>query len=337
MKFFKNKIVAIALTALVVLGCLGFGQYKKPAAMAEPAYGDWTYDGAGILSSETLARVDGYNAAWDDDYASVLALATVPTARGWDLSDYAVTLGEKWGLGANDMLLLIDDGGGEYWLVTSEKIENALSYDGIYYAVMDSFDPAYKNGSYDAAVTQLFQAMDGLYDAKLEKMHGAMHGEHSNYYSPYYNASDYSYSSGASIADIILLLVVVFIVLSWIDRARYRSWYGRYGSMSRPTVSFVPLIFWHRPGGAWFRSMNASMDRGFNGRGPGQGPGPGGFGGGAGFGGRPGSFGGGSGFGGSRSGGFGGSRGGGFGAGGFGGSRGGGFGGGRGGGFGGRR
>ena len=36
MKFFENKIVAVALTALVVIGCLGFGQYKKPAAMAEP-------------------------------------------------------------------------------------------------------------------------------------------------------------------------------------------------------------------------------------------------------------------------------------------------------------
>ena len=80
MKFFKNKIVAVALTALVVLGCLGFGQYKKPASMAEPVYGDWTYDGAGILSSETLAGVDAYNAAWDGDYASIMALATVPTA-----------------------------------------------------------------------------------------------------------------------------------------------------------------------------------------------------------------------------------------------------------------
>lgn len=324
MKFFKNKIVAIALTALVVLGCLGYGQYKKPAPMAEPVYNDWTYDGAQILSEQTLLQVDGYNASWDADYASVLALATVPSARNWELSDYAATMGEKWGLGSNDMLLLIDDGGGEYWLVTSEKIEDALTWDGIYYAVMDSFDPAFKNGSYDAAVTGLFQAMDTLYAEKLEKLNGAMPGDQGYYYSPYYNAYDYEYSTGASVGNIIVLLVVVFIVMSWIDRARYRRWYGRYGVMGRPTVSFVPLIFWHRPGGAWFRSMNTSMHHPPNTRGPGSRPGPGSFGG------RPGSFGGGSGFGGS-------SRGGGFGGGGFGGSRGGGFGGGRGGGFGGRR
>lgn len=299
MKFFKNKIVAIALTAVVVLGCLGFGQYKKPAPMANPSYGDWTYDGAGILSSETLERVDAYNAAWDDDYASVMALATVPTARNWEISDYAVTLGEKWGLGANDLLLLIDEGGGEYWLVTSEKIQNSLTYDGIYYTVMNSFEPAYKNGSYDAAVTRFYQAMDALYGEKLEEMNGAMSGSESHYYSPYYNAGEYAYDSGASIADIIFLLVVVVIVLSWVDKMRYRSWYGRYGGIGRPAVNFVPLIFWHRPGGAWFRGMNAQMNRGFNNT---HGPGPG-----------PGGFGGGSGFGGSRGGGFGGGRGGGFG------------------------
>lgn len=326
MKFFKNKIVAIALTALVVIGCLGFGQYKKPAAMAEPVYGDWTYDGAGILSSETLMQVDSYNAQWETDYASVLAVATVPSTRGWEISDYAATMGEKWGLGANDMLLLIDDGGGEYWLVTSEKIENALTWDGIYHTVNESFDPAFKNGSYDMAVTQMFQSMDLLYGEKLEKISGAMPSTDGYYYSPYYNASEYSYSAGASLGDIIMLLVAVFVVLSWLDRARYRSWYSRYGTMGRPPVSFVPLIFWHRPGGVWFRSMNSTMNRPFNDGGRGHGPG--------GFGGRPGGFGGG---------GFGsGSRGGGFGGGGFGGSRGGGFGGGgfgggRGGGFGGRR
>lgn len=321
MKFFKNKIVAIALTALVVCGCLAYGQYKKPAPMAEPVYNDWTYDGARILSSETLAQVDAYNASWSSDYASVLAVATVPSARNWDISEYAMTMGEKWGLGANDMLLLIDDGGGEYWLVTSEKIEDALTWDGIYYIVTNSFEPAYRNGSYDAAVTGLFQAMDALYGERMEKISGSMPIDSGYYYSPYYNAYDYEYGTGASLGDIIFLLVLVFIILTWIDRVRYRSWYSRYGVMGRPAVRFVPLIFWHRPGGMWFRGMNASMHRPPDMRGPGPG----------GFGGRPGGFGGGSGFGS-------GSRGGGFGGGGFGGSRGGGFGGGsRGGGFGGKR
>ena len=332
MKFFKNKIVAIALTALVVLGCLGYGQYyrryKEPAPMAEPAYNDWTYDGARILSPETLALVDKYNASWDADYQSVLAVATVPSTRNWEMRDYAQTMGGNWGLGENDMLLLIDAGSGEKWLEASAKIEDALTWDGINYALSSSFEPRFESGRYDAAVTEFFQAMDTLYGEKLEKVSGTAPGG-SGYYSPYYDAYGYDggYGAGISIGSIIFLLVLVFIVMSWIDRARYRRWHRRYGMMGSPAVRFVPLIFWHRPGGVWFRGMNATMHHPPNMRGPGPGPrqGPGGFGG------RPGGFGGGSGFGGSRGGGFGGSRGG-----GFGGGRG-GFGGGRGGGFGGRR
>lgn len=339
MKFFKNKIVAIVLTALVVLGCIGYGQYKKPAPMAEPVYNDWTYDGAHILSSETLALVDKYNASWDADYACVLAVATVPSTRNWKMRDYAQTLGENWGLGENDMLLLIDDGGGEGWLEISDKIKDALTENGIKDAFSSSFKPAFENGSCDEAVTGFFRAMDTLYSEKMEKVGSGTAPGGSGYYSPYYDAYGYDYGygydTGISIGSIIFLLVVLFIVASWIDRARYRRWYRRYGMMGTPAVRFVPLIFWHRPGGVWFRGMNASMRRPPDMRGPGpgpwQGPRPGPRQGPGSFGGRPGSFGGGSGFS-SRS------RGGGFGGGGgFGSSRGGGFGGGRGGGFGGRR
>ena len=134
----------------------------------------------------------------------------------------------------------------------------------------------------------------------------------------------YYYSDPAgSIFGIVILIAFVVILLSWIDRRRYRTWYGRYGHMSVPPVAFVPWVFWHRPGGRWWHH-----------HGPGgpHGPGPGGFGG---FGGPPRRpRGGGFGPGGFGPGSFGGGHGGGHG-GGFGGGHGGGFGGGHGGGFGG--
>lgn len=347
MKFFKNRFVAILITVLVIAGCLAYGQYQKPATVPMPAFGDWSYDGANILSDETEQFIDSCNAQWDAKYTSVLAVATVPSARNWDISDFAVTMGEKWGLGSNDMLLLIDEGGGEYWMVTSERMEDGVGYDKLYNVFEEYFDPAFQNGSYDAAVVGVLTAMDDCYT----KAYGQLSEEdvYSGYYygyDPYYDASEYNYYDSAyTLSNIIVLLIILFVVLSWIDRARYRSWYGRYGTMARPPVTFVPLIFWHRPGGPWFRNMNARMGRGPGGPkgpGPGPGPGPGRPGGGPGGSSRSNSFGGS--FGSGRSGGFGSSsRGGGFGGGGFGGSRGGGFGGGgfgggsRGGGFGGRR
>ena len=372
MKFFKNKFVAIAITAAVIVGCLGYGQYRKPATIVTPTYNEWVYDGADILSDQTQQMVEDYNARWDELYSSVLALATVKRTEGWELYDYAVTLGNNWGLGSNDMLLLIDAGGVEYWFVSCSAMEDALGYDRLYDVFDDSFDPAYQNGSYDAAVQSLYAAMDECY----QETYDALASSDGYSYDHYYDASYYADSQSSSLGGIVLLLLLTLLLLTWIDRARYRSWYRSYGTIASPPVTFVPLLFWHRPGGLWYRRMFGSMGGGIP-RGPvpgaprapgsyGANRGPGGYAPrsgyqppnrGSGFGGsasRGSGFTSGSsrssftgssrsGFGGgvSRGGGFGGSsRGGGFGGsrGGFGGGSRGGFGGGsRGGGFGGRR
>lgn len=349
MKFFKNKIVAILLTAVVIAGCLGYGWYSKPAELAQPTFNQWVYDGADMLSAETEMLVKQYNDKWDASYSSVTALATVPDTRNWDIYDYAVTLGNYWGLGANDQMLLIDEGGNQYEFVMSEMADLQMGYDLMWNIFQQDFVPAYTNGSYDAAVQNLYSALDTGYTNYLS---GDMSYDYSDGYyygDAYYDATDY-YSTGVDLGSIIPMLVILFVVLSAIDRSRYRSWYNR-GAAYRAANAFVPFIFWHRPGGSWFRRMNAGMNPGYR-PGPNPGPGvnpgarpganrvnytpgrnPGSRPGGSS---RPGSFGGNS-FGGSRGGFSSGSRGGGFGGGrSFGGSRGGGFGGGR-GGFGGRR
>ena len=358
MKFLKNKAVAIVLSALVVLGCLAYGWSQKPAEVVQPVYNQWVYDGAGILSDETENIVANYNGLWDASYSSVTAVATVPDTQGWDIYEYAMTMGEKWGLGGKDQLLLIDEGGDQYYFVSSYEIEDQLGYDRMWNIFQQEFEPAYNNGSYDIAVQNVYSALDTSYSSYLSAEADIDYGDY--YYDSYYDYSDYNdvYADESSISSLIVFLIIAFIVLNAIDKARYRSWYAR-GPVYRTGHVFMPMLFWRRPGGAWFRRMDAGMRAGQRpGPGPGYTPGPnpgrssssrmngGGFNPGtgrstssrSGFGSssRPGSFGG-SGFGGSRSGGFGGSRSGGFGGGGFGGSRGGGFGGGRGGGFGGRR
>ncbi len=351
MKFFKNKIVAIALTAFIVAGCLGYGFYKKPAELPQPVFNEWVYDGADILSEDTELLVEQYNNAWDARYSSVTALATVSDTRNWDIYDYAVTLGEYWGLGAHDQLLLIDEGGQQYYFVNSDLSDEWIGYDVMYNMFAAEFEPAYRNGSYDIAVSGIYTALDSTYNTYIGDSLSDSYEDY--YYDSYYDASGY-YSSGTSVGSLIPLLVILFIVLSAVDKSRYRSWYAR-GAAYRVSHAFVPLLFWRRPGGSWFRGMEKSMHRAPR---PGPGPGPNmnnnprpganrvnyttrpnftgsKFNSGSS---RPGSFGGNSSFGGSRSG-VGGSRPGGFGGsrGGFGGSRGGFGGGSRGGGFGGRR
>lgn len=60
------------------------------------------------------------------------------------------------------------------------------------------------------------------------------------------------------IIRLIVLLLIAFWFFSAIDRARYRSWQGKYrGKAGAP--AFTPLVFWHHPGGSWFRRMDASF------------------------------------------------------------------------------
>lgn len=339
MKLLKNKVVAWLLTAVVILGAIVYGQTKAPAEVPRAEFGDWIYDQSEVFSPETEAMVEALNNKWDKEYQSVVALAAVPSTRNWDLDEFALTMGEQWGLGGKDMLLLMDTGSGEYWFVTAETFETYVGYENIYRLFTEHFEGDFAQGNYDAAVKSIYASLDSCYSSYMP---AAGTNSLPSDYDPYYGAVEYYDTTVSSeLAGVIFFLIIVFIFVSALDKARYRTWYGRYGSMAQPPVRFVPLIFWHRPGGRWYRSMHMGMHHhpphhvhhhvhtpphqrpGPNYRGPGS------------FGGSsrgPGSFGG-SGFGSSSRGGFGGGSRGGFG----GGSRGGFGGGSRGGGFGGRR
>lgn len=296
MAFFKNRTVALVITALVVVGCVVYGFTKKPADLISVKENVWVADSANVLSGQTESSVTGYNKIWDSSVSSVVAVASVKSTKGWDIEDYALDLGEKWGLGKNDMLLLLDIGGDEYTIVyTASKI---ISDSDVNAALASSgFGSAFSAGDYNAAVQDFFSALDGCYSALPLGCGGDLFSPDHFYY-------DSDYGSGLSTAVLIVIpLLILLLLVSAVDRARYRTWRGRYHGVKGAPV-FIPILFWHRPGGAWSRQMNAGMRMPFDRR---RGPGGrgGGFGGGFG-GGRGGGFGGG--FGGGRGGGFGGRR-----------------------------
>ena len=267
MKFFKNKFVAIAITAAVILGCLGYGQTQRPwSGSASPvevagtgnydaaAYADWCYDEAGILSSNTDALVDNYNAKWDAKYGTILALATVEDTDG-DIEEYAYDMADDAGLGADDMMVLISAREYEYWVVTADRVTNATGQAALQKTFETNFGQTFDSGDFDRAVNELYADLDELYANSLTAhvVYGA------DLPAPVYQ--------GNSLAGVLLFLLVVVLIVSAIDRARYRRWYLSYGTIASPPVTFVPLLFWHRPGGLWYRRMFGSMGGGIP-RGP---------------------------------------------------------------------
>ncbi|MGM9537335.1 MAG: TPM domain-containing protein [Candidatus Onthomonas sp.] len=320
----------MVITALVVVGCIAYSLFAAPVAAPQVKPGEWIYDSADVLSDAAEDQIRSYNQSFDSAYGSIIAVAAVPSTRGWDMDDYAMEAAERWELSPNDLILLLDIGGQDAYFLEGGNWPGLDCSGMLDQAVASDFFA----GNYEGAVLNLFDAMSDWYSDSAAPVTSG--GAYEDYYDYSY---DYGYSSGArSIVSLILVLLVVYIVLSAIERSRYDTWRRRYGGMPNPTVMFVPIFPWHRPGSSWFLRMGRRPPRGPRGPGgpggPGGpfGPGPGGPGGprpGAGprprSGPRPGS---GNSFGSSRGGGFGSGHGGGFGGGGFGGGHGGGFGGG---------
>lgn len=325
MKIFKNRAVAWVVLALAIAGsvCIGLARKdsflaKEPVALPEVKYQQWICDEADMLSDDTVAYITERNADWDAKYYAVVAVATADSVTGWTPETAAKQLGADWGLGANDMLLLMvrnDD----YYVACGDSVLAVLNqYDTMQAKLKQSIEGLYYSGDFDGAAAAFFRQADVFYaQAKLGSS-GSYNGGSS------WTAPAKAPSGGVSLGGVVLLLVVILAVWMLLDRVRYDRYRRRY-ILGAPVNVVRPVyypIFWGRhmrpraprpprppmggprpPAGGGYRPPQSSY------RPPRSNSRPGG-----GFGSRGGGFGSG-GFGGSRGGG---SRGG-FGGGGFGG------------------
>lgn len=335
MKVFQKKSVAILVMVLAIVLASVWGISRRPVvitpeggdpldtSLSTAYYREYIVDDAGVLSDRTEEALALYDANWDEWSGSILSVVTVPSVSGtaeeaaWDWAD-------QLQLGENDAILLLDIGGQDAYLLSSGEFYDRFSGTESNYLGAYLYED-FMAGNYDKGVENLFANVHLLFRNTAFLAH----------------TSD-GVRAGVWAAILIVALLVIFTIL---DQMRYNTWYRRYGGLPVPPVVFRPILWWHRPGGAWWRRRRPPRPPRPP-RGPGPGPRPP-FGGGS-FGPRPprsggsfgsrGGFGGGGfsrggGFGSGRSGGGGFSRGGGFGGraggGGFGGGRGGGFGGGR--------
>ena len=343
MKFFKKQGVAWALTIVMILAAIVIGVARGGSGTPTPAaptgldtslsigaYEQWVGDPNYVLSDAEYEQICLYNANWDYRYGSIIVVEILEDVPGTGLENYTYFQALTFELNSTDAYLAIVPDEMEAYMAVGDSYPLSDSQITVY---MNQYLYDYvKSGDVGEGILNLFAALN-------------------DYYVENYGTGDNTYyvedDAFSALVGLIFLVVIVLVILSAIDQARYNTYRTRYYGVINPPVVFRPILFWHSPGSRWYRRnwhRPAPPP-------PGGPRGPGGFGGSS----RPGggfsssSRGGGfsssrgSGFsssrgggfsGGSRGGSFGGSRGGSFG----GGSRGGGFSGGsRGGGFGGRR
>ena len=373
MKVFQNRAVAAVLMVLAILASAAIGQARKPDLSVEPSTKvvgsyTYTYDEAGILSDKTMEHIDAMNASLFAQTGAQIMVKTVSTTNGEDILQYAIDLGNQYGVGDAErnngvvMVLALDNISasglqGDYGVVVGDGLTDyGNTFSSLQYQYLEDDFAA---GNYDAGVKKtvdaLFDWFADYYSVSIRENYIPAVSRNYSTASGYHTETTgyVERSAGSILGGFVTLLLVLFVIWLILDAMRWSRYRRRYlqPGMGIPTVWYRP-VFW---GHSWYRPRpprRPPPPRG-GGRGPGGPRPPMGGGrpnpprggsrptpprGGGSFGGsRGGSFGGGS-FGGSGRP-SGGSRGSFGGGGSFGGSRGGGsFGGSRGGGFsGGRR
>ena len=233
MKFYQRRGVALVVLILAILGASVYGISKRPAQLPKVEYYNWIADEAGLLSEATEDTIQSYNTAWNDKYYAVVAVAAVDDIRGWEVEDFTYDLGEKWGLGANDMLLLLveDDhyyvGLGDNLLTMTDTQESKLR---------TAIEESYYKGDYDAAVVSFFRQADVFY-AQMAA-------------SSVYTGPDYEWvgsgnsGAGMSVFGVIVVVAVVFLAWAMLDKMRYNRYQRRV--RVTPGIVYYP-VFWGRP------------------------------------------------------------------------------------------
>ena len=364
MKVFQNRAVAAVVMVLAIAASVAIGQAKKPDLSVEPStkvVGSYTYvyDEAGVLSDKTMEHIDAMNASLFAQTGAQIMVKTVDSTGGQDILDYAIDLGNQYGVGDAErnngvvMVLALDNISasglqGDYGVVVGDGLTDyGNAFSSMQYQYLEDDFAA---GNYDAGVKKtadaFFDWFADYYSVSIRENYIPATSRNYSTASGYHTeTTGYVERSTGSIlggfVTLMLVLLVIWMILDAMRWSRYRRRYLQPG-MGIPTVWYRP-VFW---GHSWYRPRPPRRPppppRGGRGPRPPMGGGPtpprgGGFGGGrptpprgGSFGGSRGSFGGGGSFGGSGRP-SGGSRGGFGGGGSFGGSRGGSFGGSRGG------
>ncbi len=240
MKFFQKRGVAIAVMVLAIVASIAWGQYKKPVSLPQVRYGVWVCEDAELLSGTAERLIGQYNAKWNGAYHALCAVATVKSTRNWKLDDYTAVLGENWGLGENDLLLLLVDAadGPTYYVNGGAAIMNELTAadrSRIQYVL----DVDVYAERWDDAVSDLFAVLDTVYAAHYGGASGGNSGGGA--------LSDDGREDTAGSALKIFLLVLLAALVIWIvlDRLRYDRYRRRAASGTAPAVRYVP-VFWGR-------------------------------------------------------------------------------------------
>lgn len=250
---------------MVLIMGLQFGSlYAQDSIPAAPVPPRLVNDFAGILSNDERETLEQKLVAFNDSTSTQISVVIVNSLAGYDPSDYAQRLGQKWGVGGskfnNGFVVLVkpktSSEKGEAFIATGYGVEKEVPDATAWDIVNNEMIPRFRQNDYyggiDAAVNTLFKFTSGEYKAST-------YGKNKN--------------KGRSVGVILVLFILAFIFFT---RGRNNRNINRGSSSSM----LWPFLFGAGMGSSWGNS-SGSGGGGFGGGGGGFGGfGGGGFGGG---------------------------------------------------------
>jgi len=200
-------------------------------------------DMANIFSPEQSATLEQKLTAYNDSTSTQIAVVTISDLKGYDVSDFAQRLGQKWGVGQeknnNGVIILIKpktaDSKGEVWISTGygmeEKIPDITAHRIIDQVMIPEFQQGNMYSGIDKAVDVIIGICSGTYQA------GSL-GKKEN---------------GDAFA-IIVPIILLILILSSFRRNKYHHFGSGSSSSGSGTVFFPGSFGGGRSSGGGFSS-----------------------------------------------------------------------------------
>lgn len=171
-KSVRKLLLSIAAPLLLLLLPMGLraadGDFPAP-----PNPPRLVNDFAHFLSEQEQQTLEQKLLNYYDSTSTEIAIVTLQSIGSYEISDYAVELFRKWGIGgkkkSNGVLILVAKDQRKIWMTTGYGMEGVLTDGMIGQIVRDEMEPNFKRGdffiAFDKATDAIFQAASGEYKA----------------------------------------------------------------------------------------------------------------------------------------------------------------------------
>lgn len=169
----------ILLLAALLLSLIGFGNDRYfPEPMTPKRM---VNDYVGILSTSESQALEQKLRTYNDSTTIEIAIVIVDTLYGYEVSDYAFKLGDKWGIGkkstSNGVLILVSMNDRKMFIATGRGMEGAIPDIIAGRIYRNEMAPEFKKGNYYIGLSKAADAIIAASRNEYKASHPPQSGE----------------------------------------------------------------------------------------------------------------------------------------------------------------